>query len=154
MRVFFDPAAAVALFIWVTLGLPSAALGLGYLALCFYKVGIIPGCCLFSCPVVLKKESLQSFLCASRDLPARIRSVFLCGEKGPGAGGNVSCSGPSLWSRWPGKGPHGWSLSIAKFVPSDNASSQHSKCRGRTESRRRHSPWKAVGLGLVCGSQC
>lgn len=40
--------------------------------------------------------------------------------------GRLSCSDhPVDWSRWPGKGCRRWSVSVVKFVPSDNASSWH-----------------------------
>lgn len=48
--------------------------------------------------------------------------------------GRLSCSGPSLWSRWPEKGCHGWSMSMVKLVLSDNARSEqfNVQCENRS----------------------
>lgn len=61
---------------------------------------------------------------------------------------------PSLWSRWPGKGPHGWSLSIVKFVPSDNASSQHSKCSMEKRKQKETFPSGKLLAWAWCVDPC
>lgn len=61
--------------------------------------------------------------------------------------GRSSCSGPSLWSRWPGKGCHGWSMSVVKLVPSDNARSEHAKCSVKTEA---YGGWVPFGELSAC----
>lgn len=50
------------------------------------------------------------------------------------AGLGLAVLGASLWSRWPGRGCPGWSMSMVKLVSSDSASSQHSKRSVKTET--------------------
>lgn len=121
---------------------------LGYLALCFYKVGIISGCCLSLLSHRVGKKKGKSTVIFMTTVPLEIclqgfkqsfgfQYILVSMRwKRPKCrqAGRLSCSRPSLWSRWPEKGCHGWSISMVKLVLSDMPGVNISMCSVKTEA--------------------